>query len=1150
MPTTRARTALALLVIALLLPLLPARALAQPAVAPPAAAPAPPAPQPVPAVPPAAEPGAAGRASSDTTEPSTLVAPTDDALLIDTEESPVGPGMEFVSRRWVDPTGFLQTHVLDVDLTVDGGRVDLLTPEHVAERDQLSDIAERQGAIAGVNGDFFDIGNTGAALGGEITGGQLRKGPVPGRNEVAGIGTDGLGQLARLFLAGTVTLPAGERPLDGLNQPAIGTGAVGAYTPVWGPASRQTAVGGATDVTEVVVSGGVVTAITPAVTQTPIPEDGFVLVGREAGSTALDALAVGDPVAVSYAPRTEDGSDLDVAIGGAQILVRDGVAQPQGDPSSAPRTAIGFAEDGTRMILLAIDGRGAGGSRGSTLTETARLMVELGAEQALNLDGGGSSTMLARRPGGADAEVRNVPSDGFERAVPNGLGLFAAPGSGRIRGFRIAGGVDTHHPERVFPGLSRSFDALAHDETYAPVDGPPAVWQARPRDLGRVDRDGVLRAGDSGTGTIVARRMRATASYELQVLGELQRVGANVERVSLADADDLGRFSVLGHDADGYSALIEPRDVQLDYDESLLRITPTEDGGYTVDPLADDVGAAVTVTVDGVTGYLPVSVGLDTVTVAEFEDSAAWSPSSARGTATLSTAPGRTGNGLAIDYDFTQSTGTRTGNAAPRERLVFPGEPSAVGLWVNGAGRGEWLALTIVDADGTTSFVYGDYVTWEGWQYTEFDMPSGLTFPLRLSRIGAIETDAAESYRGRLVYDDLTVEVPPTVEVPEVPAAPDPLVVQNGTLGEDRWTFAVMNDSQFLARTPNSDDARLARRSLQQIVASDAEFLVVGGDLVDEDAPEDFALAQRILDEEVSDAMPIYYIPGNHEAQVTGRLDNFRAAFGETRFTFDHNGTRFILLNSTFGTLRGSEFAQLPEMKAALDDAETDPTIDNVVVFPHHPTVDPNPQAASQLADRYEVELIERWLTEFREDSDGKGVAYLSGHAHTTEVRRHDGVPYLVLPPAGAKIYGARDDGGFSGWTLFGIDEEDGGAPETPAGLPGSSEWLRAEILPLTEGVTLTTPPAVPAGETVAVTAEGQLTQGRSFPLRYPATVEWTASDGTRVTSDDDAACTAGTVALFDPADLELTACAAGTDELAVRANDRSASTTLEVAAP
>ena len=66
-----------------------------------------------------------------------------------------------------------------------------------------------------------------------------------------------------------------------------------------------------------------------------------------------------------------------------------------------------------------VDGR-QGFSRGNTMVELANRMVSLGADEALNLDGGGSSTIMARGRGGK-LKVINSPSDGSPRAVANGL---------------------------------------------------------------------------------------------------------------------------------------------------------------------------------------------------------------------------------------------------------------------------------------------------------------------------------------------------------------------------------------------------------------------------------------------------------------------------------------------------------------------------------------------------------------------------------------------------------------------------------------------------------------------------------------------------------------------------------------------------------
>ena len=60
-------------------------------------------------------------------------------------------------------------------------------------------------------------------------------------------------------------------------------------------------------------------------------------------------------------------------------------------------------------------------------------------------------------------------------------------------------------------------------------------------------------------------------------------------------------------------------------------------------------------------------------------------------------------------------------------------------------------------------------------------------------------------------------------------------------------------------------------------------------------------------------------MPGNHESYGTDNLNAWKAVFGDPYRTFDHKGVRFVLLNSTRGTLRGSDYAQLPMLQEALD---------------------------------------------------------------------------------------------------------------------------------------------------------------------------------------------------------------------------------------
>ncbi len=118
------------------------------------------------------------------------------------------------------------------------------------------------------------------------------------------------------------------------------------------------------------------------------------------------------------------------AVTGSSILVRDGVnvAPPPTDSFSAanPRTDVGLSSDGQFLFLVVIDGRQPGYSAGASLQDAADFLIALGAFTGMNLDGGGSSVMVASDGLGGSTELSH-PNGGVERYDGNNLGVFALP---------------------------------------------------------------------------------------------------------------------------------------------------------------------------------------------------------------------------------------------------------------------------------------------------------------------------------------------------------------------------------------------------------------------------------------------------------------------------------------------------------------------------------------------------------------------------------------------------------------------------------------------------------------------------------------------------------------------------------------------------
>ena len=121
---------------------------------------------------------------------------------------------------------------------------------------------------------------------------------------------------------------------------------------------------------------------------------------------------------------------MESAISGNQLLLDKGVVRPAPGGEVQPRTAIGISKTGKKLILVVVDGRQAGYSQGATLEELAQILKDFGAHQAINLDGGGSSTLVAQgafdRPRLLNSPV-NHGLPGRQRPVGNHLGIYANP---------------------------------------------------------------------------------------------------------------------------------------------------------------------------------------------------------------------------------------------------------------------------------------------------------------------------------------------------------------------------------------------------------------------------------------------------------------------------------------------------------------------------------------------------------------------------------------------------------------------------------------------------------------------------------------------------------------------------------------------------
>ena len=337
-------------------------------------------------------------------------------------------------------------------LSVDPSRVEpVLANDVVVDRERLSAISSRHGALAAINGGYFVIGDAdgtpGDLAGSSILDGRLVSEAVDGRTDL--ILRRGRAAVSAVWDRRWVQAADGARlPLDGENRrPGLirACGGDASDAPTALPLHDITC----TDPSELIHSTPIFGASTESgpgaeavldrrrrivALRDPrggvIPADGSVLTGTGEAADWLRAHArPGTRIRVTTELRGERGAlapapGLDVVNGGPRLLRNrrlDIPAEAEGfdhptDPGfyyafglrRNPRTMAGVTRDG-RLLLVAVDGRAPGYSAGLNFEEEAAVMLALGAVDAVNLDGGGSTTMAVRgnivtRPSDATGE--------------------------------------------------------------------------------------------------------------------------------------------------------------------------------------------------------------------------------------------------------------------------------------------------------------------------------------------------------------------------------------------------------------------------------------------------------------------------------------------------------------------------------------------------------------------------------------------------------------------------------------------------------------------------------------------------------------------------------------------------------------------------
>ncbi|MEY9911775.1 exopolysaccharide biosynthesis protein [Catenulispora sp. MAP12-49] len=1093
--------------------------------------------------------------------------------------------------------GAQRAQVMDVDLADPNVRLGVVeSHDHLTDTaDEVpSSMAHRTGAVAGVNGDFFEIYGSGRPLGMVVIDGGLVKSPDPSWNADLWVRHDGSIGIGTETYTGTLT------DTSDTSDTSNASGA---------PTAAITSVNAVNS-----LSGDAIVRVTPDLgTPSPIPAstvvaghldpDGTTLVvdGVTSGVTSLPQLAkgtedlvgsgsraqwlsqnvhTGDRVAVSE--KIGPDADVEQGLSGGAILVQNGQrAVPLQGPGENnvdnPVTAVGVTSDGKHAVFAAFDGHQSEDvAQGLTRPQIAGWMMQHGAYNAILFDSGGSTQMVGRLPGQTQASVLNVPSDGHERPVANGLFIYSTE---KAPGAAVKAVVNDGKPLTALAGTTVPVSAYALDAADNPARDAASL-KVSPGKAAGVDGS-TLTFPRAGHGVLHITAGHAHSTVPLNIVDRLGSLSLTPGQVDL-DSGGTQLITASATAPDGSAVDLPASAVKWSVDQPALG-TVAADGTFTAAASGSGM-VTVTASAGGRSATVSVAVGRSTTSVDPLTDTSKWSitdaymnvyprkvpspgsQSTSDGSMTFDAAtkaqPGDAGS-FDIHYNYPNVSKTLDLsvylNDPDSEQIPLLNgtqAPIGIGVWVKGnpdlASRpGAGLAPGIVtlnvgiwqSTNQPTSF-YPTGITFDGWQYVVAQLPPGLQYPLRVNYLGLVVIKPGANLSGDVHLADLQAVYSPRPPVPPtytaIPKNPSWLKFSDvGSFKAGGSTIAAFDDAHTTAAGTTATGT-VAMQAMPGLLASlpaaaRPSMVQALGDMSDDGQLPDLTNLKTLLD---GLGLPYHDAVGNHEITqgATPENGNFASVFGATHYAYDQGAARVIVTDSGHIGITASD----PYQNVDTDESQylwlaqqlTQNTQKVAIVTTHVPAYDPHPRDDSQFSDRYEAEMYERLVQRYQQTHPGVHVMMLFGHARgwAEDVRlpdgteSPDGIPNFVVADLGAPPYAPQDQGGFYNYGLFNV-------------LPDGT--VQFAVQPLLASVAVTAPSAQLArGTTEQLSATGTSLTGTDapalqVPIADPVSRHWTSSDP-RVVS-------------VDPASGVVTAHCKGTATVTVTAGGISGTTSITV---
>ena len=878
---------------------------------------------------------------------------------IRTEET-ITKGAVHINDQLLMSKGWRNVHILKVNLNDPNVSVAPIESATGTQRQTLLQMVTDSGAVAGVNADYFDMSSlTTNSLGMFIKDNQLGHGYNSNYSEL------GINKNMATFMIDTSNTPSMEYYGVSIRIHSNGTlvGAAGSKNSIPGTITRPIVVDGTYYETTnnivskhptlytIVVEDQVVTYLSKSGEKVTIPKNGYVImVPQSLANDYYSKMKVGSKVQVEETLYLKSGvtqavSNMKMGVGGSGIIMKNGAAYTGAAHTVSPklnvaRTIVATIKGSNEILLMTIDN--GSGYTGINHSEIVELLKRYHVQDAMYLDGGGSTTFVSRNTGSLTPTLQNNPSDGSQRKVINGLGVFTTSKTGTIDSLIVS-----PNNSRTFVGEAITFYMKAVDGNSNPVaiDSSQATFSV---------------TGGQGTfngGTFIpstAGKMQVTAKYQgiektVDIMVSEKPTGLLIEPslVQVGEGASKG-VQVYGIDEAGYKIPLKADRLSWSSNHSSIRVT-----NNTVSGTSSALGK-ITVSYKGITQTAGVIVGNTSVPIDSLEtNSGIWAGNTSTVTGSVFPSTDIKYHGtraLKMTYTFKPSANKQVAYTQFATPIRIPEDAKSVNMWLHGKKQGHIAKLEVVDSTGKAYYLkLTDSINFTGWKYLSAALPEEMVLPAKVTKFYVYANSVSENMTTAVYIDHFSI------------------------------TRGFRNGSGISSRADYVFDP-FYKESLQDPIGSQYVVNVVGPTRAESMLLSNESIGQ--ISSKLSKGASLVLKASSANSQLTLTPSNY--TYNNAYQAGTISNTRFIMVGTGSGGIRTTDENGWIQMKASIEKSQGAKNI--IVVTSRNPL--------TQFTDAKEGQAFHQYLKEVREKT-GQNIFVVYSGGIEPEVRIEDGIRYI-----------------------------------------------------------------------------------------------------------------------------------------------------------